>query len=166
MEMFKFDKILFMHKIIIFPAIISCLFLACSKNENPIPEPIADDSDVQYELAKNYFIKNTIENDSITRLKIETQTEFDSIFGMARLMGPDGNPTPIDFEKQFVITVLDTLTSLETEMKFHNLEKEEDDLILTYEIFRGEPKSSSSQSHLTVVVNKSSDGNLKFIQKN
>lgn len=156
-----------MNKKFIFTGIFACLLLvACPNKENPISEPVAEDSDIQFEFAKNYFIKNTIENDSIISLKIESQTQFDSIFGMATFMGADGKPALIDFEKQFVITVLDTLTSLETEMKFHSLEKEGDDLIFTYEIFRGETTSSSSQSHLTVVVDKSADGNLKFIQKN
>ena len=95
----------------------------------------------------------------------ETQSQMDSIFGMAALMGPEGMPTEVDFENQFVITVLDTLTSMETEMKPVSLRKEGDNLVLTYEISRGGTQSFSTHSHLTLVVDKVHDGNLKFIQK-
>lgn len=158
-----------MNKKWIVSGIIVCLTLvACPKNQEPVVGPIEgniDSATVDYELAKNYFIKNTIENDSITGLKIENQTEFDSIFGMAALMGADGRPTEVDFEKQFVIAVLDTLTSLQTGMKPVHLQKEGEDLIFTYEISRGEKLSSSMHHYLMLVVDKAYDGNLKVVQQ-
>lgn len=157
-----------MNKKTIISAIMSCLFLlACTTKESPITEPEPEDvqPEITYELVRNYFIKNSVENENITELKIETQSQMDSIFGMAALMGPEGMPTEVDFENQFVITVLDTLTSMETEMKPVSLRKEGDNLVLTYEISRGGTQSFSTHSHLTLVVDKVHDGNLKFIQK-
>lgn len=147
---------------------MNCIFLfACATKESPIAEPVPEDvqSEITYELVRNYFIKNSVENENITELKIETHSQMDSIFGMAALMGPEGRPTEVDFEKQFVITVLDTLTSMKTEMKPVSLRKEGDDLVFTYEISRGSTQSFSTHSHLTLVVDKTYDGNLKFVQK-
>ena len=58
---------------------------------------------VPYTIAQGYFVRNDV--DSLPSNRIITREQFDSLFGMATVMGANGKPTPIDFDRQFVIAV-------------------------------------------------------------
>ena len=58
---------------------------------------------VPYKLAEHYFLRNDV-NARKVPVQIKTQTEFNRYFGMAAVMG--GLPTPIDFDRQFVIDIV------------------------------------------------------------
>ena len=60
--------------------------------------------DVPFEVAHNYFVRNDVTEP--IPAKIASQDEFERYFGMAAFMGKKGQPTPIDFETQFVIAVV------------------------------------------------------------
>lgn len=74
------------------------------------PQPYA----VPYTIAQGYFVRNDV--DSLPLNRIITREQFDSAFGMATVMGENGKPTPIDFDRQFVIAVdvpvTDRITSI------------------------------------------------------
>lgn len=59
---------------------------------------------VDYTVANGYFVRNDAPKD-IPAI-ISTRPEFESVFGMATVMGPDGRPTAIDFSKQCVVPVI------------------------------------------------------------
>lgn len=124
-----------------------------------LTEKVAD-GDVPYELAKNYFVKNTHKNEAVEELKITTQEQFDDIFGMATTMGEKGMPTKIDFSKQFVISVIGTVTNKATDFTIDGLLKDGSDITFKYTEKVGEEMSYSIQPSLIVIVYKSYDGNL------
>ncbi len=74
------------------------------------PQPYA----VPYTIAQGYFVRNDV--DSLPLNRIITREQFDSAFGMATVMGENGKPTPIYFDRQFVIAVdvpvTDRITSI------------------------------------------------------
>lgn len=76
-------------------------------------------TEVPYAELKNYFFRNDAQMPS--NPKIDTQEQFDSLFGMAPLMGPEGRPTPVDFERQFVISVVSPVTNRQTELYAEHL---------------------------------------------
>ena len=57
---------------------------------------------VNYKEVKNYFYRNDAPKGE-QLLKLTTQVEFDRYFGAAAFMGKNGQPTQIDFKKDFVI---------------------------------------------------------------
>lgn len=69
---------------------------------------------IPYTIAQGYFVRNDV--DSLPLNRIITREQFDSAFGMAAVMGENGMPTPIDFDRQFVIAVdapvTDRITSI------------------------------------------------------
>ena len=75
------------------------------------PKPVM--TEVPYTKLQNYFFRNDAQIPS--NPKIDTQERFDSLLGMATLMGADGKPTPVDFERQFVISVVSPVTNRQTE---------------------------------------------------
>lgn len=116
---------------------------------------------VPYQVARNYFKRNDVADDSIPS-KITSQEELLKYFGMAAVMGPNGQPTPIDFEKQFVIPVVRPVTDIVTELYPQSLIQEKSELTFTYREDLGEKTTFSMQPILLVIVNRSDlhDANL------
>ena len=85
-------------------ALAAVLVVAC--------DPMPKQEEVPYTELKSYFFKNNAEIP--TNPKINTREQFDSLFGMATVMG--GKPTPVDFDKQFVIAVISPVTNQATEL--------------------------------------------------
>jgi len=87
---------------------------------------------IDYREAKNYFFRNDAEIPASPL--VETQAEFDSLFGMATTMGPDGKPTAIDFDKEFVIAVVPGETNRPTTIEPKELYKAGDSLVFSYKL--------------------------------
>ena len=62
-----------------------------------------DSDGIPYKVAEHYFVRNDVDTRKVP-VQIKTQGEFNSYFGMATVMG--GQPTSIDFDKQFVIDIV------------------------------------------------------------
>ena len=77
-------------------------------------DPKPQETNVPYTELKNYFFRNDAEIP--TNPKIDNQEQFDSFFGMATVMGAEGRPTDVDFERQFVIAVVLPVTNQQTEL--------------------------------------------------
>lgn len=134
---------------------ISILSLSCgsqSKTSSVVP----------YEEAKNYFVKNTVE-DKLLELKITTQEEFDDFFGMARTMGEEGKPTAIDFSTQYVIVVINPVSQDVSGLKCSRLYMKNDKLVLNYEIIKTDKQSFESRHSLMLVLNKEFDKIVEFV---
>ena len=58
---------------------------------------------VPYKVAEHYFLRNDVDGRTVP-VKISSQKDFDRHFGMAAVMG--GQPTAIDFDRQFVIDIV------------------------------------------------------------
>jgi len=88
------------------------------------------ESGIKYKIADHYFFRNdaSIPESPI----ITTQAQFESLFGMAAVMG--GLPTPIDFSKEFVLAIVLPETSCSTSITPKSLSADGDSLILTYSL--------------------------------
>ena len=58
---------------------------------------------VPYKVAEHYFLRNGV-NARKVPVQIKTRGDFDRYFGMAAVMG--GQPTSIDFDRQFIIDLV------------------------------------------------------------
>ena len=145
--------------------------LVCSCNSSSAPQQNADRSEVtlaedapavadgiNFTIANNYFFRSdaTIPESP----KITTQEQFDSLFGAAAVMGEGGQPTEIDFTKQFVIAVVLPETDIETSLSPVSLTKEDDVLTFTYKCQQGEKRSYTTQPVLAIVVDKSQETDI------
>jgi len=89
-------------------------------------------SNIDYREAKNYFFRNDAEIPA--NPLVETQEQFETLFGMATTMGPDGKPTAIDFDKEFVIAVVPGETNRPTTIEPKGLYKAGDSLVFNYKL--------------------------------
>ena len=119
----------------------SLLLLSCS-SENEIP----------FTQLNNYFFKNNVEFPSSPM--IDSQADFEHYFGMATVMGKNGMPTPVDFDKEFVIAVVNPVTDNYTEMAPISLVNKNGTLVFTYRETVGDKQTYSIQPILLIKVDR------------
>ncbi|PTT33757.1 hypothetical protein DBR28_14260 [Chryseobacterium sp. HMWF028] len=117
-------------------------------------------NEIPFTVAEAYFVNNTVKG-KISNSKIETQAQFEKIFGAAAVMGKDGQPTKIDFSKQYVIVVVKPDTQLDTILVPVSLQKSGDGkIVFTYQTKMGKKQSQVSGSALLILVDKANNGNI------
>lgn len=122
----------------------------------------AQNQEIPFEVANRYFLKSNYPEQNLHLLKITDQEQFDSIFGMAPIMGKDGQPTFIDFAKQFVITVIDDVGTRTENLSIKSLTKSEDQLYVQYELkLRNEPSSATYRFCTLIVVDNQYFGTVR-----
>ncbi|MFR9166537.1 MAG: hypothetical protein ACLVKO_10100 [Dysgonomonas sp.] len=120
------------------------------------------DVEVPYVVGQNYFVKNTVQ-DSVLTLTLTSQEDFDKYFGMAVTMAEDGKPTPIDFEKQVVITFIDKVSDKSVGITPQSLNLENDKINLQYKIETDTiARSFTSRAFLLLIVDKEYGENVEF----
>jgi len=121
---------------------------------------------IPYVVAQNYFVKNTVGEDRNGIHKIETQAAFDELFSPAASMGKDGKPTPIDFDKQYVIAIISSTSDLTPTIDSIAVEKQGEEIAVTYKEVLGEKQSFTVRPVAILLVDKQYQGKLKTeIQK-
>lgn len=108
-----------------------------------------------YVVADHYFFRNDAQIPADAR--IATQEQFDSLFGMAPVMGNGGLPTAIDFSRQFVIAVVKPVTQYDTTLRPLLLKDDGRTLTLGYKAEVGGKMSYSIQPCMILVVDRKYD---------
>lgn len=120
--------------------------------------------EVPFTEAKHYFLRNDVKK--LPQGKITSEEQLLSLFGMAPVMGgKDALPTEIDFDKQFAITATVPETDVDTEIVPLSLRQENGNLMLAYQVKRGEKRSYTIQPMLLIVVDKKYDAPLQLQEK-
>ena len=131
----------------LFMAMVSCVIIAfvssCKTQQQNF-------SSVPFTEADRYFVRNDV--DGRVPAKITKQSEFDSYFGQAAVMG--AQPTPIDFSKQFVIAVDMPDTNRATTLSPKSLRKTGGSLIFSYTAKQGGTQSFTTHPLLLIIVDK------------
>jgi hypothetical protein len=150
--------------------ILSLAFLSCQQEKQEVKYSTTQSNfalvdsqlmSVDFQIAKNYFVKNTI--DSIANPLIESQLTFDSIFGMATTMGAEGKPTAIDFTKQSVIAMMLPATNFNTEIIPSKLSKNnKGQLLFSYVINQEEKSSATMVPCCVLIINKEDAGEVQL----
>ena len=109
-------------------------------------------ADIPFEEVKNYFFRNDAEIPESP--VIDSSEQFGELFGAAAFMGKDGQPTPVDFNREFLIAVVNPVTDCSTELVPESLRKEDGELVFTYQETIGERQSWTMQPVLLVKVDR------------
>jgi len=140
---------------------------ACSNNQPSTATPSQDNEAtvvINFEEAHNYFFKN---NQQIPENpKITTAEEFNTLFGMATVMGSNGKPTEIDFDKQMVLAIVLPVTDVTTEIIPIKVEEKDDVLYYTYQLKSGDKQSFTSQPISIIILDKKyADKEVKLLSE-
>ena len=126
--------------------------LSCKKE----PETIS----VPFEKLDHYFA--TTDVSSPTSRKIMDQETFDSMFGSAFTM--NNSQAPLDFTKEFVISVVNPTTDEITKLTPVSLVKENGNLVFTYNEQIGEKTEATTRHCLLIRVDKQYDAPLQVVK--
>lgn len=152
MNSMKVKSSVVMLAVLVLACLASC---ATQRGGNGIP----------YKEAHNYFFRNDA---SIPSAPVcSTQADFDKLYGVAAFMGKDGQPTQIDFSRQFVIGIVLSETSDETTIIPGKLTRSGGTLTLQYSVQTGEKNRTYTilPIKLLVVDNKYKAGNCVLLKK-
>lgn len=146
---------------------VICSFTACrtsikeKKETKVILSNASETVQIPFTIAENYFIKS--KENAPTQYIIQSEDEMNEILGMATTMGPNGRPSEINFDKQFVIVVTEAASSHSIELKPVSLLSSPDGkLVFSYRVHKGEELSYISQPLLAIIVSKDNTGKIIF----
>jgi hypothetical protein len=109
-------------------------------------------SDIPFEEVRNYFFRNDTEIPDSPL--IDTSEQFEEQFGAAAFMGKAGQPTPVDFDREFVIAVVNPVTDSFTELAPESLKMNNGELVFTYHETVGAKQSWTMRPILLVKVDR------------
>ena len=121
-------------------------------------------ADIPFEEVKNYFFRN--DADIPESPVIDSSEQFGKLFGAAAFMGKDGQPTPIDFNKEFIIAVVNPVTDCLTELAPESLQKVDGELVFTYRETIGEQQSWTMRPMLLIKVDRQYKADTVRLVKN
>lgn len=114
---------------------------------------------ISFRMLENHFVKNTVT--TLDNPKIESENEFNQIYGKATILGKEGQPTIIDFKKEFLIVVILPETYFQTAFGEIGVEKDKyNRLIISYKVQKGTKQTYSSRPSFAVIINKSEKGQI------
>jgi len=143
--------------------LVTSVFIGCNlngKKSKEAKEEITETNEsitVTYKVASRYFIKNNVGE---LPNKIDSREEFEKYFGAAAVMGKNGMPTPIDFEKEYVIAVTVDANNKSTELQPVSLIKKGKEINFDFSVIEGNETSYTTRPSLVIVVSKEIDGNV------
>ena len=109
-------------------------------------------SDIPFEEVKNYFFRNNAEIPESPI--IDSAEQFGELFGAAAFMGKNGQPTPVDFDREFVIAVIYPVVDFSIELAPESLRLEDGKLDFIYLETIGEQQSWTMRPILLVKVDR------------
>ncbi len=120
-------------------------------------------ADVPFTEVKNYFFRN----DAVAPQQpvIETEEAFEQLFGAAAVMGKDGQPTAVDFGREFVIAAVLPETDRLTQLEPVSLKKEGGEFVFTCRETVGERQSWTLRPCLLVKVDRKYAGTPVRLEK-
>lgn len=108
---------------------------------------------IPFKTAQHYFVRNDVVG--LPPATITTPAAFENYFGMAAVMGANGQPTEIDFNKEFVICITVEPTDIDTNLSVISLKEDKSgQLVLRYKIDRGEKRTYTTQPLVLLIVDK------------
>jgi hypothetical protein len=137
--------------------IIDAFTIKDKNNNNWKNNPLL--TELNYAVAKNYFVKNTVKQ--LHAQKIETQNQFNELVGTATSMGSEGKPTPIDFSKEDVVAIVFPPTNSITSVAVVSVKKDNaGNLIIAYKTVIGQKQSYTSKPSLVVIIDKTESSDI------
>ena len=116
-----------------------------------------------YAPLNNYYVDNNY-NSGTHKLVINNRQDFERVFGTAAVMGRNGQPTGVDFNRQFVVAVILPETDYQTQIQTVMLNRVGNRLYYSYMVDRGHRTSYRVRPFTAVVVDRNEPNSVIFQQ--
>ena len=110
---------------------------------------------VPYTVLENYYVRNDIDGSKQHQLILDNERDFNAYFGPAAIMG--GQPTDINWNKQFVVAILLPETNKPTMVTPMGVKQSPGNVIFKYQVNKGRKTSYKLIPFAAVALNRSSD---------
>ena len=134
-------------------AAVTLLLSSCAVNLSGVT--------ANYNRMYNYYVNNYF-NNGTHKLVIHNQQDFDAVFGAGAVMGRNGQPTAINFNRQFVIAIILPETNRQTTIETAMLNRVGDRLYYSYIIEEGHATSYTMRPYTAVVVDRNEPSDVVF----
>lgn len=131
-------------KKLMYAIVVAACLTGCKVTDNA--------KELSYSKAHGYFVRNDAPENAPEYY--DSKESFDSIFGMAAVMGKEGMPSDIDFSRQSVIAVIGKETNRPTEYVPVSLTAQADTLRLEYQSDEGTATSYTMVPSLLLIIEK------------
>ena len=121
---------------------------------NPLKKVEASAYPIGYTELQNYFVLNTMIPKNVTRLVIDDQETFDRYFGAAAVMGRNGQPTRVNFGKQYVLAVVLPETNRATTVIPGEISQVDNTVVFNYMVRKGQKQSYKVVPFAAVAIDK------------
>ncbi len=118
---------------------------------------------VSHKKAKNYFIKNTVDNQLLYLPNISSEEQFNTYFGQATLMGEGGQPTVIDFEKEYAVAVIYPSTNEIPNLIVESVTNNNGVITIFYSAHQVEEGEKFREGTI-LILDKKDSGKIEFIE--
>ena len=133
--------------------VMAIMLSSCAVNLNGVT--------ANYYRINNYYVNNNFSNGT-HKLVIQNQHDFESVFGYGAVMGRNGQPTSIDFNRQFVVAVILPETNRQTSIETALVRRLGDKLYFSYIIEEGHATSYTMRPYTAIVVDRMEPSNVVF----
>ena len=108
---------------------------------------------VPYTTLENYYVRNDVDCSKQQRLIIDNKRDFEAFFGTAATMG--GLPTQVNWNKQFVIALVQPETKRATSVTPVNVKVADNGvMVFSYQVKKGDKMSHTMVPFAAVAVDK------------
>lgn len=121
---------------------------------NKVKNLEAQSSNVYYDQLYNYFVRNDVDTKKLQKLIIYDQATFDRYFGSAAVMGAGGQPTPVNFNTQYVLAVVLPATDRATTVSVQDVLQTGNSVIFNYRVDKGDKTGYSMVPFAAVALSK------------
>ncbi len=119
---------------------------------------------ISYKEALRYFVRNDVKDFS-PRI-ITSDEELNRYFGTAAVMGTQGMPTLINFDKENAIAIIEPETNRDTDIKIESIKKVGNKVVVRYKtLVSGDPRSYTTVPCQLVKINKKYGDNMQFVKE-
>ena len=113
-------------------------------------------------LGRNYFVRNDYTSDYLLSNVITTQEQFDAVFGRSAVLG--NMPTPIDFDRQYDIAIVEPMTDRAVRYSVEGLVNIGGRINMAYRREVGEPRGYYVRPLLMLVVDGTYPGEIEIVE--
>ena len=132
-------------------ALGALLLLCCNCRQIEILDDIA--TPIPYTTLENFFVRNDVDCSEKQQLIFYNKQDFEGYFGMAATMG--GQPTEINWEKQYVVALVLPETNRATSIEPVNVKVgDKQYLVFSYKVNKGEKMSYKMVPFTAVAIEK------------
>lgn len=138
------------------------LLSSCGIFTRPSLRLKVNSKEIPYQELHHYFVGNDYADQDLHAVVMRKRTEFDRILHPAATMGKDGMPTPVDFEKNYVVALVGKTTEHASEITIEKVSASSGEIIIHARHHEGNLQTFSIRPLRLIAIGNAFRGNVSL----